>query len=801
MSRALREVASQEESIQTLAISRLATCARSFCRLSCSNEDEVPTGFWRKSVWTLHQLFGHPKRTRKQSLAWKREKRQIVEGGKKVLVCLLAIDIMLFAFWMMGKTKILQEKAEVDRPLGDWEGFAEGYSRETEDEWNNTDVYIEDGSENGTIATGAGEYEAESELSCAASPGGSPYTGGYQGQRDLKKNASRSSCKCNCNDKCKDICKKAKQSPEERRREKKLLARRRRVERRRLTATCKDKNVLRRPIPSDQRAGYFMEYVYKPWDADSEFPHKPCSAPGCRWLRSFLTNGNDPAVMAAARQHSPCDDFYRHVCEARPRTPYQRGSHKLMDEMRGLLKTRGKKKKKNLGKLPYAHASLFKRCLEGRDVVIKDHITYDWEERKMRGCPIRVPTVPLKLSERFFRTRTGSRRTMPEFFQYIAKLTTNLSMDDRVAPPEKGYVAREWVPGACQWVARAARCHYFMDLQMTDDDHLNRYQLYWKIMYFSPLMGSMTQRIYEEVYTDPPKPRVQACFNLLEDHYYMNATKLARRVLKETVPRPHDVLSRVGWFIRWALRDRVPTWLARRNGTRIAKAAASKDGALDKMAVAAAALKLDFNESVAREVRRHLEALDTDLMHSSRREEAPEVSLFAQEGRYTKKRKNVVVPPGLLAVMINATPSLDPIMTTLVGAPILRVLLPHRGGPYSWRWASERRLRGVTDCVQKKMASSKAVAEQVVTESALLDPLFDAFRRNLADDVGLGHRLNPRYSNSELPYVLWALGHCGDPMGDVIVNGAVNNSAHFSKTFGCTRGDRLWSEDKCPFWA
>ncbi|KAH6923715.1 hypothetical protein HPB50_005650 [Hyalomma asiaticum] len=421
---------------------------------------------------------------------------------------------------------------------------------------------------------------------------------------------------------------------------------------------------------------------------------------------------------------------------AKTRSPYKLGADKLMDSMRRIISSH----KTQQGGLPANSDSLFKRCMEGVDLMIKDHIRYDWDEKKLDGCTYNVPKTPLTLSDRFF--KSGRRRTMPEFFDYIKRYASS---------------------------------------------------------------AIKANRIFEAVFDEPPKARVQACFNLMEDHYIRNTTKTARHALKKAIRRPHDILSKVSWLLRWALRDRVPRWLSRRNrqGFQRTKAAveATDLSRADAAAGDAASLEAErFNESIAAAVRRHLQVVDAEFMNSMRHRDVPLMSLFTADTQYVKKRKAVVVSPGLVSVIMNVTHSTDPIATVLIGAPIMRAMVPRRQGAYKWRWANQNNLNRAVKCVERKMASSKAIAERVQTESAVLEPLFDAYRRSLADEMGLGTRLTKQYSNNELFYVLWAHGHCDDPLADVVVNGVANNSAHFAKTFGCSRGDRLWSEDKCRFW-
>ncbi|KAH8031534.1 hypothetical protein HPB51_018980 [Rhipicephalus microplus] len=495
------------------------------------------------------------------------------------------------------------------------------------------------------------------------------------------------------------------------------------------------------------------EHIYKPMDADSMFRQTPCATPSCRWLQSLLNSGGSQRREAANRNR-PCTDFYRHVCEAKTPSPYKIGSDKLMDSMRRIIS----RHETQDGALPANSDSLFKRCMEGVDLMIKDHIRYDWDEKKLDGCTSNLPKTPLTLSERFF--KSGRRRTMPEFFDYIKSLTNNLSLDDSTEPAS-GFFTREWIPAACQWVARAARCHYAIDLAMENTNCVAN--ILTSLMWLRVLL-TQANRIFEAVFDEPPKARVQACFNLMEDHYITNTTKTARLALKHAVRRPHDILSKVSWLLRWALRDRVPRWLSRRNrqDTDVSRTVAG--------AGAAAKLEMEhFNESIAVEVRRHLEVVDAEFMNSVRHRDVPLMSLFTADTQYVKKRKAVVASPGLVSVIMNVTHSADPIATLLIGAPVMRAMVPRRQGAYRWRWANQHHLNQATRCVESKMASSKAIAER-------------------------------QYSNNELFYVLWAQGHCDDPLAEVVVNGVANNSAHFAKTFGCSRGDKLWSEDKCSFW-
>lgn len=749
-------------------------------------------------------------RSQEECTAWRLQKRKIVKGGSKLIRWLFVIDIMLFGFYVITPRIPFNWNAHLARQVALRRSRAQHYSGEVFEQQEYSEVveveeyddayddpYQMRYSEADVDQGGAGHLEAPDSdgpvRGCSAEGCGGSVTESTK-EGTCPGTEMRTNCGPCKSPGCGDGSQKAEatepgqifsaaqpqKEPEHPPRSK------------RLTGTCKERNVLRRRIPRDARAGYFIEHIYKPTDTDSFLKQTLCSTSSCHWLQSLLASGG-LTRRGAMRTNSPCTNFYRHVCEAKVRSPYKLGADKLMDSMRRIIS----RHKTQQGGLPVYSDSLFKRCMEGVDLMIKDHIRYDWDEKKLDGCTYNMPKTPLTLSDRFF--KSGRRRTMPEFFDYIKSLTNNLSLDDSTLPA-KGFFTREWIPAACQWVARAARCHYAIDLAMETGEHLQRYQLYWKVIYFSPLLGPMANRIFEAVFEEPPKARVQACFNLMEDHYIRNTTKTARHALKIAIRRPHDILSKVSWLLRWALRDRVPRWLSLRNRTKAAVEATDLPRA-DAAAGDATNLEAQrFNESVAADVRRHLYVVDAEFMNSMRHRDVPLMSLFTADTQYVKKRKAVVVSPGLVSVIMNVTHSTDPIATVLIGAPIMRAMVPRRQGAYKWRSANQNNLNRAVKCVERKMASSKAIAERVQTESAILQPLFDAYRRSLADEIGLGTRLTVQYSNNELFYVLWAHGHCDDPLADVVVNGVVNNSAHFAKTFGCSRGDRLWSEDKCLFW-
>ncbi|XP_049274170.1 uncharacterized protein LOC119401790 [Rhipicephalus sanguineus] len=516
---------------------------------------------WKETRWTMSMLMQRREMTKEERVAWRLHKQKIVKGGTTLLRWLFVIDIALFALWpekwresgALTSTTPTTSTIRMDTVKRMMQECSTSTMMIIEAHTATTSIYAKERMFSQTLVIQMTMEAATAKKVAVAAERSQQWEELARTQRHALKAARASPpvvealpnrTRKHRLPKQYPLCKSHKE-PEQQPRSK------------RLTGTCKDRNVLRRPIPRDARARYFIEHIYKPTDADSSFRQTPCSTSSCRWLQSLLDSGGS-ARKEAARGNPPCTDFYRHVCEAKTRSPYKTGSDKLMDSMRRIIS----RHKTQEGALPANSDSLFKRCMEGVDLMIKDHIRYDWDEKKLDGCSYNVPKTPLTLSERFF--KSGRRRTMPEFFDYIRSLTNNLSLDDSTLPAT-GFFTREWIPAACQWVARSARCHYAIDLAMETGEHLDRYQLYWKVIYFSPLLGPMANRIFEAVFDEPPKARVQACFNLMEDHYITNTTKTARLALKNAIRRPHDILSKVSWLLRWALRDRVPRWLSRRN--------------------------------------------------------------------------------------------------------------------------------------------------------------------------------------------------------------------------------------------
>ncbi|KAL1414164.1 hypothetical protein MTO96_007646 [Rhipicephalus appendiculatus] len=198
-----------------------------------------------------------------------------------------------------------------------------------------------------------------------------------------------------------------------------------------------------------------------------------------------------------------------------------------------------------------------------------------------------------------------------------------------------------------------------------------------------------------------------------------------------------------------------------------------------------------------------IEALVDDASNST----GADVSVYSWQVHYLEDRKALVLPLGLLGLFINSMSTIEPVLIPALGRPVLRELMPARHGPYSWRRHNQQRLDAIVDCVAAvldvagaEQADARALATEVALESGMLQPLLALYDRRLHEEHSRGVHLHSDYSNAELFFVLWALGHCGERNAAILVNGALRNFAPFSRAFQCAVNQAMWTGHRCPFW-
>ncbi|KAH7933949.1 hypothetical protein HPB49_019428 [Dermacentor silvarum] len=203
-----------------------------------------------------------------------------------------------------------------------------------------------------------------------------------------------------------------------------------------------------------------------------------------------------------------------------------------------------------------------------------------------------------------------------------------------------------------------------------------------------------------------------------------------------------------------------------------------------------------------------------DHEHASQRLGAIEVHLLHDDNagnpplsnaQYVAERKTLIVPLGLLGLLLNASAVIEPVLVPALGREVMRVLMPTSRGPYAWRSRNERRFQALVNCVASGLDTdsekeARAFAAQATLESALLEPLMVLYKRRLHEELGRGVRLHSNYGNAELFFVLWATNHCGERDAEMIVNGALRNSALFARAFHCSVNQAMWSGHRCSFW-
>ncbi|CAN7941034.1 unnamed protein product, partial [Ixodes hexagonus] len=400
------------------------------------------------------------------------------------------------------------------------------------------------------------------------------------------------------------------------------------------------------------------------------------------------------------------------------------------------------------------------------------------------GCPARFPAGAQRASETFFRSNPNA--TVSDFRDFINRYPISFFaslLSSQLSPRRRGVrcqnrvsLPAQWVTAISLWVVRSARCHLERTLgRVSDNPRL--YEDLWQLLYFSPLMGQQADAVLTLSHANSPDPRLQACLELLEDAFSAETVRAATATLQDAVDDLYGTVVHWVWESRQIVRPRLIAWV---NTT--ARGATTEDV-----------------DNVIFSTVNSLNHLKTRMLNEIEHDSLG-VSMFSWSVQYLEHDRTLVIPQGLLGVLVNASSSVEPVFVPAVGAEILRVLLPRQDGPYPWPRSHHDRLRDIGGCFAKSLNVDGDTALQVAMASAVLVPLFDLYRRKVREETGNGVRLHPRYTNGQLFFVLWALGHCGETGGDVLVNGAAKHSARFQRTFLCRKDQAMKPRGRCSFW-
>ncbi|XP_075531684.1 uncharacterized protein LOC142564544 [Dermacentor variabilis] len=165
------------------------------------------------------------------------------------------------------------------------------------------------------------------------------------------------------------------------------------------------------------------------------------------------------------------------------------------------------------------------------------------------------------------------------------------------------------------------------------------------------------------------------------------------------------------------------------------------------------------------------------------------MTLFSSQARFgdRNRRRVLLVTPGLLGLLVNASSSVEPVLVPALAKPLLHAMLTNRQAQtISDAVPPVRILNKLTRCFTTWFNVSQSLSPEVAAELAVLEPLFQLYRKRLTESVGTDTVLHASYTNQQLFFLLWAHGHCGDPNGRVLVNVVSRNYPRFGRTFRCS---------------
>ncbi|XP_077492384.1 uncharacterized protein LOC144103580 [Amblyomma americanum] len=504
-----------------------------------------------------------------------------------------------------------------------------------------------------------------------------------------------------------------------------------------------------------------------------------CSTSACAWLNSYL--GED-----VPDAEEPCDDFYAHVCTQRPHSVYADGLARLMVAVKDVLLDAEDAVAGGHHSRPFwrEHAAVLQRCLDGGQSMLSAvDVASRCEDPLPQDCPPKMPEAPTIASNEFFRANPNA--TVDDFAEFIKRVVTQAvprdgkdSVRDDVADRDAGSspspLPKKWVQWTCGWVSLAARCHLSVSTKRSMEKLL-AYQRVWKAIYFAPFLGRQAEPLLGLVYRGPPAARLQACLSIMLDAFEDETLAAAVEVLAGAVDDLDSLLLKLG-------RD---TRLVMRKFFRFTTAQADTD-----------AEYLAFPRDVLSGVK---DDTVTALLSPSD-SAAVNTTIFSSQARvvYKGRQRRLLVAPGLLGLLVNVSSSMGAVLVPAIAAPILRAMLTDKWLEEAQTMSPDGLVSGVAQCLATRLNMSEAMSTATAAESVVLEPLMQLYRKRLADSEGTGTLLHSSYTNGQLFFVIWALGHCGEEGGSALVNSVARNSDRFSRAFQCTPDAAMFALERCP---
>ncbi|KAH6923638.1 hypothetical protein HPB50_004315 [Hyalomma asiaticum] len=511
---------------------------------------------------------------------------------------------------------------------------------------------------------------------------------------------------------------------------------------------------------------------------------RPCTTSGCLWLDSHLS-------PRSAERGDPCDDFYKHACAGLGNSVNSDGRARLMAAVKDVLllptslrTSDGDVRGRTVSLEPEVHEVVLKRCLSGGPpVLFADDINSECEESPEPHCPSRLPEALAKASEKFFRGRANATvSTYADFVESGASTRGHQDDDPEEDPGSPGGnstspdFSKEWVGRACKWVSSAARCHLRVNLRRPRDN-ASAYQHVWKAMYFAPFMGQKGDRLLGMAYSGSTSPRQEACMTIMADVFQEETLAAAKRVLSKAVHNLHASLAEV---VRgaWQMIPALPQLSNGGSGN------SSDEQAYDAQG--------EFFQDEDHQI-------NVAIMDSHYKAVGGGMAPFSAETRLVraKGRPLIIVSPGVLGVMVNASSSIEPVLVPALSRPVLRGLVEAQTDDADSEDGAGWRLNDVAQCLASRMNVSTGLSREVALESVVLGPLFRLYWNKLEKTRGRTP-LHAGYTNEELFFVLWAQLHCGETDVGALVNAAARNSVHWNKAFRCQRHQRMFTDSGCP---